>query len=139
MGSMERALESSTGLTVEVLSKKWQEAVRKEYLPQIADFDKPDAIASKLTDSEHDFSNFNVAVGVSPSGTQMVYISDKSMYNNVYLASAIDGKVFKKLVEGERTASFETLRFFSTSIAWSPDEKTVALPAKIGGEDAQST
>ncbi len=136
MGSMERALESSTGLTVEVLSKKWQESVRKEYLPQIADYEKPDAIASKLTDSEHDFSNFNVAVGVAPSGTQMVYISDKSMYNNVYLASAIDGKVFKKLVEGERTASFEQLRFFSTSIAWSPDEKTVALPAKVGGEDA---
>ncbi len=136
MGSMERALESSTGLTIEVLSKKWQEAVRKEYLPQIADYEKPDAIASKLTDSAHDLSDFNVAVGVSPSGTQMVYISDKSMYNNVYLASAIDGKVFKKLVEGERTASFEQLRFFNTSIAWSPDEKVVALPAKVGGEDA---
>jgi hypothetical protein len=136
LGSMERALETSTGLTVDVLSKKWQEAVRKEYLPQIADYDKPDKIASKLTDSEHDLSNFNVAVGVSPSGTQMVYISDKSMYNNVYLASALDGKVFKKLVEGERTASFETLRFFSTSIAWSPDEKMVAIPAKVGGEDA---
>lgn len=136
MGSMERALESSTGLTVEVLSKKWQESVRKQYLPQIADYDKADAIASKLTDAQHDKSNFNVAVGVSPSGTQMVYISDRSMYNNVYLASALDGKNFKKLVEGERTASFETLRFFNTSIAWSPDEKTIALPAKVGGEDA---
>jgi len=136
MGSMERALEASTGLTIEVLSKKWQESVRKEYLPQIADYEKPDVIASKLTDSEHDQSNFNVAVGVSPSGTQMVYISDKNMYNNVYLASALDGKVFKKLVEGERTASFETLRFFNTSIAWTPDEKTIALPAKVGGEDA---
>lgn len=136
LGSVDRALESSTGLTVEVLSKKWQESVRKQYLPQIADYEKADAIASKLTDSEHDRSNFNVAVGVSPSGTQMVYISDKSMYNNVYLASALDGKVFKKLVEGERTASFETLRFFNTSIAWSPDEKMVAVPAKVGGEDA---
>ena len=116
---------------MEVLSKKWQESVRKQYLPQIADYEKADAIAAKLTDSEHDRSNFNVAVGVSPTGTQMVYISDKSMYNNVYLASALDGKVFKKLVEGERTASFETLRFFNTSIAWSPDEKMVA-PAKVG-------
>jgi Tol biopolymer transport system component len=133
---MERALEASTGLTVDVLSKKWQESVRKQYLPQIADYDKADAIASKLTDSQHDRSNFNVAVGVSPSGTQMVYISDRSMYNNVYLASALDGKNFKKLVSGERTASFETLRFFNTSIAWSPDEKTIALPAKVGGEDA---
>ncbi|MGE5180405.1 MAG: hypothetical protein ACM3PF_15070, partial [Bacteroidota bacterium] len=136
MGSAERALESATGLTIDVLSKKWQESVRREYLPQIADYDKPDAIATKLTNAAHDRSNFNVAVGVSPSGTQMVYISDKNMYNDVYFASALDGKVFKKLVSGERTASFETLRFFNTSIAWSPDEKMIALPAKVGGEDA---
>ncbi|MBI4364875.1 MAG: PD40 domain-containing protein [Candidatus Latescibacteria bacterium] len=136
LGSLDRALESATGLTVDVLSKKWTEAVRKEYLPQIADFDKPDAIAAKLTDAERDLSNFNVAPSVSPSGTQMVFISDRSMYNDVYLASALDGKIFKKLVSGERTGSFETLRFFNTSIAWSPDEKQIALPAKIGGQDA---
>jgi Tol biopolymer transport system component len=136
LGSLDRALESATGLTVEVLSKKWQEAVRKEYLPQIADFDKPDAIASRLTESERDLSNFNVAASVSPSGTQMVYISDRSMYNDIYLASALDGKVFKKLVSGERTGTFETLRFFNTSIAWSPDETQIAVPAKTGGEDA---
>src|SRR6185503_16657524 len=120
----------------DVLSKKWMEAVRKEYLPQIADDDKPDAIAARLTDAEKDQSNFNVAPSVSPSGTQMVFISDRSMYNDVYLASALDGRVFKKVVEGERTGSFETLRFFNTSIAWSPDEKRIALPAKVGGQDA---
>jgi pyocin large subunit-like protein len=58
------------------------------------------------------------------------------MYNDVYLASALDGKVFKKLISGERTGNFETLRFFNTAIAWSPDEKQIAIPAKIGGEDA---
>ena len=136
LGSLDRALESATGLTVDVLSKKWQESVRKEYLPQIADFEKPDAIATKITDAERDLSNFNVAAAVSPSGTQMVYISDRSMYNDVYLASALDGKVFKKLVSGERTGTFETLRFFNTSIAWAPNEKMIALPAKAGGEDA---
>ncbi len=136
LGNVERALEATTGLTLEVLSKKWQDAVRREYLPQIADFDKPDAIASRLTDTARDLSNFNVAVSVSPSGTQMVYISDRSMYNDVYLASALDGKKFKKLISGERTPSFETLRFFNTSIAWSPDEKQIAIPAKVGGEDA---
>src|SRR5258705_3866903 len=140
LGSVERALESSTGLTVDVLSKKWQEAVRKEYLPQIADYEKPDKIASRLTDSEHDLSNFHTAVGVSPSGNQMVYISDKSMYNDVYLASALDGKVFKRLVEGERTSSFETLRFFSTSIAWAPDEKMIAVLKKrsVSNDDVRS-
>jgi hypothetical protein len=58
------------------------------------------------------------------------------MYNDVYLASALDGKMIKKLIEGERTGSFETLRFFNTAIAWSPDETKIAIPAKVGGEDA---
>ena len=136
MGSLDKALETTTGLTVDVLSKKWMDSVRKEYLPQIAEHDKPDAIAARLTEAERDQSNFNVAPSVSPSGTQLVFISDRSMYNDVYLASALDGKVFKKLVEGERTGSFETLRFFNTSIAWSPDESRIALPAKVGGQDA---
>jgi len=136
LGALDKALESSTGLTIDVLSKKWTEAVRKEYLPQIAEYDKSDKIAARLTDAERDQSNFNVAPSVSPSGTQMVFISDRSMYNDVYLASALDGRMFKKLVGGERTGSFETLRFFNTSIAWSPDEGRIALPAKIGGQDA---
>ena len=136
MGSVDKALEATTGLTVETLSRKWQESIRREYLPQIADYDRPDAIASRLTQSERDYSNFNVVPSVSPSGMQMVYISDRSMYNDVYLASALDGKVFKKLISGERTGTFETLRFFNTSIAWSPDEKQIAIPAKAGGEDA---
>ncbi len=136
LGGVDRALEASTGLTIEVLSKKWTEAIRKEFLPQIVDHQTPGQIAARLTDAEHDLSNFNVAVSVSPSGLEYVYISDKSMYNDVYLASALDGKPTKKLIEGERTASFETLRFFNTSIAWSPDEKQIALPAKVGGEDA---
>jgi len=136
LGSMERALEASTGLSVDVLSKKWTEAVRKEYLPQIVDHENPTAIAMRLTDSERDLSNFNVAASVSPSGLQYVYISDRNMYNDVYLASALDGTESKKLIEGERTGSFETLRFFNTAIAWSPDEKRIAIPAKVGGEDA---
>ncbi len=136
LGNVERALESTTGLTLETLSKKWQESVRKEYLPQIADYDRVELIASRLTESERDLSNFNLAVSLSPTGSQMVFISDRSMYNDVYLASAIDGKVFKKLVSGERTGSFEALRFFNTSIAWAPDEKQIALPAKAGAEDA---
>jgi WD40 repeat protein len=136
LGSAEKALMASTGLTVDVLSKKWTESVRKEYLPEIVNHNSPTTIANKITNSEEDQSNFNVAVSVSPSGLQYVYISDRSMYNDVYLASALDGKVFKKLIEGERTGGFETLRFFNTSIAWSPDEKQIAIPAKIGGEDA---
>ena len=103
-----------------MLSKKWSESVRKAFLPDIAEYDRPDAVADPLTRSARDLSRFNVAPAVSPSGTQLVFISDRSMYNDIYLASALDGKVFKKLASGERTGTFETLRFFNTALAWSP-------------------
>jgi Tol biopolymer transport system component len=135
-GSVENALESSTGLSIDVLSKKWTESVRKAYLPDIAEYDRPDAIADHLTDSEHDLSNFNVAPAVSPDGGQVLFISDRTMYNDIYISSALDGRTFKKLASGQRTGSFETLRFFSTSMAWTPDGKRVAFPASAGGEDA---
>jgi Tol biopolymer transport system component len=135
-GNLDGALESSTGLTVEVLSKKWAESVRKAYLPDIAEYDRPDAIADPLTHAARELANFNVAPAVSPSGGQLVYISDRSMHDDVYLASALDGKVFKKLTSAERTGSFETLRFFSTALAWSADESRIAFPASAGGQDA---
>jgi WD40 repeat protein len=135
-GNIDAALESATGLTIDVLSKKWTESVRKAYLPDIADYDRPDAIADALTNNEADMAHFNVAPAVSPSGSQVVYISDRSMYNDIYLASALDGRVLKKLVSGERTGTVETLRYISTAMAWSPDETRIAYPGSAGGEDA---
>lgn len=134
--SVDEALKSSIGKNLQELSDAWTEDVRKTYLPQIAQFDKPKDFARPLTDHRKEHANFNLAPAISPRGDKLAFISDQSLYNDMYLASAIDGKLLTKLVAGERTASFESLRFFSTSIAWSPDERYLAFPAKIGSQDA---
>jgi len=135
-GSLERAVQASLGISLEDLSKQWTEQVRKTYLPQIAEYEKAEVYGHRLTNQEKDLSHLNLAPAVSPDGNLMVFLSDRSLYNDIYLASAIDGKIQKKLVEGERSASFESLRFLQTSLAWSPDQKTLAFAAKVGGEDA---
>ncbi|MGD8394634.1 MAG: BamA/TamA family outer membrane protein [Candidatus Eiseniibacteriota bacterium] len=135
-GNLERAMQASLGISVADLSKEWTEHVRKVHLPQIAEFDKPEVYGQQLTDHVDDLSQLNIAPSVSPDGDLMVYLSDSSLYNDIYLASAIDGKRLRKLVEGERTADFESLRFLTASMAWSPDQSTIAFAAKMGGEDA---
>jgi len=45
----------------------------------------------------------------------------------VFVMSAIDGQILKRLVRGERNVSFEALPSFRTSLTWSPDGKKVAL------------
>lgn len=134
--NIEEAFRSAIGKDLQQLSEEWTEHVRKTYLPQIKDYDKPQSFSRQLTDIRKARASFHLAPSISPRGDKMVYISNQSLYNDIYLASAIDGRVISKLLEGERSADFESLRFFSTSISWSPDERFIAFPAKIGAKDA---
>ena len=136
MRNVDQAFRSAIGKDIEQLSDEWNEHVRKTYLPQIRDFDKPQAFARQLTDVRESRAGLHLAPAISPRGDKLVFISNRSLYNDIYLASAINGEVISKLVEGERSADFESLRFFSTSISWSPDERYIAFPAKVGARDA---
>jgi Tol biopolymer transport system component len=134
--SMDKALKASIGLDIEELSKLWMEDTRKRYLPDIAQYEKPTRYGKKLIDHEEDLSNFALAPSISPSGEKFVYVSDRSLYTDIYLASTQDGKDISRIVEGERTGDLESLRFFQSKCAWSPDEKRIAFVAKAGKEDA---
>ena len=134
--NVNEAFRSSIGKDIEKLSDEWNEHVRQTYLPQIKDYEKPQAFARQLTDVRESRAGIHLAPAISPRGDKLVFISNKSLYNDIYLASAINGEVISKLVEGERSADFESLRFFSTSISWSPDEQYIAFPAKVGARDA---
>lgn len=48
---------------------------------------------------------------------------------------AIDGKIIKKLVAGNRTPDFEELNIITPSLTWSPDGEKIALSLKNGGDD----
>jgi Tol biopolymer transport system component len=134
--SMDDSFKSSIGKDMEELSEDWTEHVRRTYLPQIKDFEKPESFSRQLTDIQNDRASFHLAASISPRGDKMVYISNQSLYNDIYLASAIDGRIISKLLEGERTGEFESLRFFTTAISWSPNEQFIAFPAKTGAKDA---
>ncbi|MDD9949078.1 MAG: DPP IV N-terminal domain-containing protein, partial [candidate division Zixibacteria bacterium] len=136
MRNVNEAFRSSIGKDIEKLSDEWNEHVRKTYLPQIEDYEKPQAFARQLTDVRESRAGLHLAPAISPRGDKLVFISNRSLYNDIYLASAINGEIISKLVEGERSANFESLRFFSTSISWSPDEQYIAFPAKVGARDA---
>jgi WD40 repeat protein len=134
--NIDKAMKSSLGIDMEQLSKLWLEETRKHYLPQIAEYEKPSRYGKKIRDHERDLSNYNVVPSISPSGDRFVYVADGSLYSDMYVASTQDGKVIDKLVEGERSADLESLRFFRTKITWSPDGQYIAFVAKVGDEDA---
>ncbi len=133
--NFDRAFERAVGMPVSKFDEQWREWLKKQYWPTIAHKQEPEEFARRLTDHRRDESNLNTSPAVSPQGDRIVYFTDRRQYTDVYVMSAFDGKVLRRLIRGERNVQFEGIPSFRSSLTWSPDGRHVALTAKSAGRD----
>ena len=133
--SMDGAFAAVFGVTIKRGSKDWEDHLRVKYWPQVVKLDNFERLAKRLTNHVDDGSVYNTAPAISPSGTKIAMISDRSEYTDVYVVSAYDGRVLKRLVKGERSGGFESMHLIRPGVAWSPDEKTIAVVTTSAGRD----
>jgi Tol biopolymer transport system component len=134
--SVEQGFKSALGLSSEELNERWQKEQKVMYWPDIAKREDPTSYARRLTDHKKQGNFYNSSPTISPQGDKIAFISDRSDYFDIYLMSAIDGEVLKKVVSGQRTKDFEELHLLTPGLSWSPDGKKIALAAKSGEQDA---
>ncbi len=134
--SVERGFRQSIGVGMEDLNKRFQKHLKKEYWPDIAGRQEPEDFAKRLTDHTKDRNFINNRPTLSPQGDKLAFLSDKSDYFDIYLMSAIDGKIITKLVSGQRSGNLEELQWLRPGITWSPDGKYLAFTSRSGGENA---
>jgi Tol biopolymer transport system component len=133
--SLEEGFKSSIGLSIKEFSERWKKYLKKVYWPDIALRRDPDEFAKRLTNSEEGDGFYNTSPSISPQGDRVAFISNRNYYFDVYIISAIDGKVIKRLVKGNRSPDFEQLNVVTPGLSWSPDETKIALTAKSDGND----
>jgi len=133
--NFDRAFERTYGLSVEKFDEQWRQYLRKKYWPTIATHEHPEVYGKRLTDHRRDQSNLNVSPAVSPQGDRIAYFSDRKQYTDIYIMSAFDGHVLRRVIRGERNVLFESMPLFRSSITWSPDGTRLALTAKSAGRD----
>ena len=90
----------------------------------------------QLTNHEKWRNTYNVAPAISPDGSRIAILSNKSGSMALYMLSALDGRIITKIIQGERNAEFEELHILKPGITWSPDSKELAFSAKSGYSDA---
>jgi len=134
--SVERGFRQSIGVGIEDLNKRFQKHLKKEYWPDIAGRQEPEDFAKRLTDHTKDRNFINNRPTLSPQGDKIAFLSDKSDYFDIYLMSAIDGKIITKLVSGQKSGNLEELQWLRPGITWSPDAKYIAFTSRSGGENA---
>ena len=134
--SFGRAFQRAMGLPVRTFDEQWREWLRREYWPAVATRQDPERFARRLTDHRRDGGRLNTAPAISPQGDRVAWFSDRRQTTGVYLMSALDGKVLRRIVRGERDAQFEAVPSVRRSITWSVDGRRLGLTARRGGHDA---
>ena len=134
-GSLEAGLKESIGLSLKELNERWTKYLKKEYWPDIAFRKAPDEFAKRLTNPEEGDGFYNTSPAISPQGDKIAFISNRNYYFDVFIMNAINGKIIKRLVKGNRSADFEQLNVVTPGLSWSPDETKIALSAKSDGND----
>ena len=118
------------------LTEEWQRRMKREYWPDIADRKEPGEIAKELTDHREDRSYMNSSAAISPQGDKIIFLSNRDGKMSIYLMDVLDGKIIRKLIQGEADVNFEELHFLEPGFGWSPDGKKITLAAKSGDTDA---
>lgn len=131
----DRALKASLGFGMEELEEKYQLWLKRQYWNQINMHNTPGEIAKNLTDREEGRSAYNLAAAFSPQGDKIAYLTDRNGTFDIYLMSAIDGKDLGRLVEGQKSSSFESMFVLRPGFTWSPDGKNIAFAAKSNNKN----
>ena len=132
---VEKSYKAILGKGLEDLNKEWHKSLRRKYWPEIAARKEPDELAKRLTDHKEEGAYLNRDPAFSPYGDKIAFLSDRNDYKDIYLMSAIDGKILKRLVKGEKQGEYEEMHWLRGGITWSPDGEWIAFVAKSSGGD----
>ena len=133
--SVDGAFKRATGLELDDLSDRWQETLKEVYYPEVAAREDLDDVAKAIITRESGGA-YNTSPAISPQGDKVAFITTKGGLFDVYLASANDGEIIKKLIDGQNNTQFESLRILTPGLSWSPDGKRIAIAVKSGEGDA---
>jgi len=134
--NVESGFKSTIGLSIKELSDRWQKEEKVLYYPDVAKRESPEDFARRLTNHTKLGNFYNTSPAISPQGDKIAFLSDRNDYFDIYIMSALDGEIQKRVVKGQRTKNFEELHLLTPGIAWSPDGKRLAIAVKAGERDA---
>jgi hypothetical protein len=133
---VEAGFRRALGLSLEELSEEWHYAVRREYLPAVADHDIPRTFAKASLNERRTGGSLHVSPAVSPDGSLVAYLGEgSSFFVDLWVAEVETGRVRGRLTKSAFNADLENLRYLYSTGSWSPDGHSYAIAAKSGSRD----
>ena len=132
----QQAFERVLSITMEDLSEDWHVAIRRSYLPLLAERPEAREIARPLITESRDGGRLNIGPSLSPDGRWVAFLSERELDVDLWLADARTGEVIRRLRPGSAFDShFQSLRYINSAGTWSPDSRRFAFSALRGASD----
>jgi hypothetical protein len=132
--SVSHAFQRSIGLTVDELSAQWKRSLREIHFPEVTARESLEEIGDAIITDEDGF--YNASPALSPLGDKLAFVTTTSGLFDIYIADAHEGTILKRLVQGQLTREFESLRILTPGLTWSPDGNRLAAAVRSGRSDA---
>lgn len=135
--SLNAAFQSAFKMSFEDFSRQWAWEMKKFYWPDVGRFEDVRDFAQRLTDRSQEDYFYNTSPALSPDGSKLAFISDRTGFFALYVMDLQQPRQRPRLlVTSGRERDFEELNLLTPSIAWDPQGKRLAVAAKAGGETA---
>ncbi|MBN2357534.1 PD40 domain-containing protein [candidate division KSB1 bacterium] len=122
------------GIDLKEFDQRWIYALKKDKYPLLADYDAAGRVSDKITRKGF---NIKPAYYQQADSQQIVFISNRTGYSNIYLAPLLDeddNPEAEILVAGERTSDFESLHLLNSNLDVNANGELVFV-AKSGEKD----
>ena len=133
--SVDASFKRATGLTLIELSERWKKSLKEIYYPEFGARESLSDFARKLVWEENS-GFYNTSPALSPLGDRIAFVASVNGLFDVFIMDTNDGRIIKKLIDGQTSAEYESLRILSPGLSWSPDGRQLALAVKSGPSDA---
>lgn len=133
--SIPAAFMASFGMTIEEFSSRMMNALKKRYLPEIANRESLNEISTQITTRRSEYGTYNTSPVISPAGDRLAMITNSGSQFNVVVANTVNGRKIKTLIKGSNNTEFEELNILDPNLTWSPDGRFLALSTKSKGKD----
>ncbi len=124
------SFRAELGTDLEDIQTRWERHLKRFYWPEIERRELVDEIARPLTHHRKEQHFFNYSPAIAPQGDRIAFISDREEYTSIYIMSAIDGRIIRKVLTGEKSGRFEEMPFLRATISWSPNGENITFTAK---------
>jgi Tol biopolymer transport system component len=131
------AFQRILNVSLDDISADWETAIRRTYLPLVADAREAREEARPLVTRRGEGGRINIGPAVSPDGRWVAFISELTGLDiELFLADAETGEVVRRLQRGSAfDPHVRSIRFIRSAGAWSPDSRQFVLSAQRGEGD----